>query len=163
MTCLDPAARIAQTDKAALMMRRFRMIGLAILFAASVLLLARWLDLPSTVMAELDVEMPSAAMTWVLLLGYVLLLAIPFVPSAEIGLAVMLVMGSSMALPVYAATILGLTIAFAAGRQAHLYRRSHVKNDALRTPDAIAVLHEKLRGRPSCGAVCDFAVWLSLR
>lgn len=148
MTCLDPAARIAQTDKAALMMRRFRMIGLAILFAASVLLLARWLDLPSTVMAELDVEMPSAAMTWVLLLGYVLLLAIPFVPSAEIGLAVMLVMGSSMALPVYAATILGLTIAFAAGRQAHLYRRSHVKNDALQTPDAIAVLHEKLRGRP---------------
>ncbi len=148
MTCLDPAARTAQTDKEALVMRRFRMIGLAILVAASVLLLARWLERPATAMAELEVEMLSPAMTWIILLIYVLLLAIPFLPSAEIGLAVMLVVGSAMALPVYAATILGLTIAFIAGRHAHLYRRGHVKDDALRTPDAIAVLHEKLRGRP---------------
>ena len=138
------------------------MIGLAILVGASVLLLVRWLELPATVMAELEVEMLSPAMTWIILLIYVLLLAIPFLPSAEIGLAVMLVLGSSMALPVYAATILGLTIAFAAGQRricpSIAPARATPKRRRMRSPFCT-------RGFATgqfFGAFCDFAVWLSL-
>ncbi|WP_239322009.1 hypothetical protein [Epibacterium sp. Ofav1-8] len=132
------------------------MIGLAFLVGGAVCLLLRWLELPSTVMAEFKTGTPSASITWILLLGYVLLLAIPFVPSAEMGLAILLVLGPSMALPVYVATILGLTIAFTAGRQAHVYRRSNVKDDAMEPTPAIAILHERFRDRPILRRILRF-------
>ena len=51
-----------------------------------------------------------------LLVTYALMLALPFVPGVEIGLALMMVEGAWMAPVVYAATIAGLMLAFAAGR-----------------------------------------------
>ena len=86
-------------------------------------------EVPAILQAELEVGMPSLAMAWIILLLYAVLLAVPFVPSAEVGFAVMLALGSSMVVPVYAATVLGLTIAFVAGRHAHLYRRGNGAGD----------------------------------
>ncbi len=50
-----------------------------------------------------------------LLLLYALLLAIPFIPGVEIGIAVLAVHGSAAAPFVYLATVLGLCIGFAFG------------------------------------------------
>jgi len=47
---------------------------------------------------------------------YSVLLAIPFVPSAEIGLALIAMLGPSIALLVYLCTVAGLTISFIVGR-----------------------------------------------
>ena len=52
----------------------------------------------------------------VLLLSYALLIAVPFMPGIEIGISLLLLKGATIAPLVYAATILGLLIAFAAGR-----------------------------------------------
>lgn len=48
--------------------------------------------------------------------AYTLLLAVPFVPGLELGLLMMSMFGSEGALAVYAATVLGLNLAFVAGR-----------------------------------------------
>jgi len=47
---------------------------------------------------------------------YSLLLAIPFVPGAEIGIALMAMLGPPISLLVYACTIAGLTISYIIGR-----------------------------------------------
>lgn len=52
----------------------------------------------------------------VLVLLYVLLMAIPFMPGIEIGLALMLMLGSKGALLVYLCTIAALSISFIVGR-----------------------------------------------
>lgn len=49
-------------------------------------------------------------------LAYVLALALPFIPGVEIGLLIIMLFGSAGAMIVYAATITGLSLAFAAGR-----------------------------------------------
>jgi len=49
-------------------------------------------------------------------LAYILLTAIPFVPGAEIGMAMLTLLGPAIAPMVYLATILSLTLAFTIGR-----------------------------------------------
>jgi hypothetical protein len=49
-------------------------------------------------------------------LAFILFSAIPFVPGAEIGLGLLMVMGAQGAVAVYAGMITALTLAFAAGR-----------------------------------------------
>lgn len=51
-----------------------------------------------------------------LLLAYALLIAVPFMPGVEIGISLLLLKGAAIAPFVYLATILGLLLAFAAGR-----------------------------------------------
>lgn len=61
----------------------------------------------------------TAALTGMILGGlfaYAVLLAIPFVPGVELGLALLLMQGADVAPFVYAATVLGLTTAYLAGR-----------------------------------------------
>ena len=48
--------------------------------------------------------------------AFVILLAIPFVPGAEIGLTLLAVFGAAIAPLVYGATVLALVIAFLIGR-----------------------------------------------
>lgn len=50
------------------------------------------------------------------LLAYALLIAVPFVPGVEIGISLMILRGAEVAPFVYLATVIGLLIAFAAGR-----------------------------------------------
>lgn len=49
-------------------------------------------------------------------LVYALLIAIPFVPGAEIGLAIVVMIGPSIVFLVYVSTIAGLTLSFLIGR-----------------------------------------------
>ncbi|MDN3518430.1 hypothetical protein QWY84_12485 [Aquisalimonas lutea] len=61
----------------------------------------------------------GADSTTVLLLAclvYMLLLTVPFVPSVELGVLIMVVFGEAGALGAYAATSLGLNLAFGIGR-----------------------------------------------
>lgn len=51
-----------------------------------------------------------------LLLAYALLIAVPFVPGIEIGISLLLLKGAAIAPFVYLATLVGLILAFAAGR-----------------------------------------------
>ena len=52
----------------------------------------------------------------VLLLAYALLIAIPFMPGIEIGISLLILKGASIAPLVYAATVMGLSLALLAGR-----------------------------------------------
>jgi hypothetical protein len=47
---------------------------------------------------------------------YALLIAVPFVPGAELGLVLLALFGAAMAGPVWLATVAGLTLAFTLGR-----------------------------------------------
>lgn len=53
---------------------------------------------------------------FVMLLAYVILIAIPFVPGIEVGLSLIFMRGDEVVVFVYAATVLGLMLAFLAGR-----------------------------------------------
>ncbi|MCK2151195.1 hypothetical protein MYE70_19185 [Marinobacter alexandrii] len=50
------------------------------------------------------------------MIAYILLMAIPFVPGVEIGLAVMMILGPKIVPLVYCCTLLALCLAFAIGR-----------------------------------------------
>jgi hypothetical protein len=52
-----------------------------------------------------------------LLLVYVLLMAVPFVPGAEIGISLMMLEGGALAPFVYSGTLLGLSLAYFVGRR----------------------------------------------
>ncbi|MAZ19409.1 hypothetical protein [Oricola sp.] len=54
--------------------------------------------------------------TVALAIAYCILLAIPFVPGVEMGMMLMAIHGTSIALLVYLCTVIGLSIAFLAGR-----------------------------------------------
>ena len=47
---------------------------------------------------------------------YALLISLPFVPGVEIGIGLMLMFGTPMAIPVYISTIIGLSMGFVIGR-----------------------------------------------
>lgn len=53
---------------------------------------------------------------FLMLLAYVILIAIPFVPGIEVGLSLIFMRGDDVVVFVYAATVLGLMLAFLAGR-----------------------------------------------
>ena len=84
------------------------------------ILVATWLS--GQVKAAIGFEITphnQAAMQRIIMLGliaYVLLTAVPFVPGAEIGMTLLTVFGAALAPLIYAATVLSLCLAFAAGR-----------------------------------------------
>jgi len=74
-------------------------------------------------LALFESDAAARAMTGLLVtvvIGYALLLAIPFVPGVEIGLVILVLKGAEAAPIVYAATVLGLLLAFAVGHYAPL-------------------------------------------
>lgn len=54
--------------------------------------------------------------TVIAIILYALLIALPFVPGVEIGIGLMVMFGTPMAIPVYISTIIGLTLGFFIGR-----------------------------------------------
>lgn len=74
-----------------------------------------------------------------LLLAYVVMIALPFVPGVELGLALMALQGGVIAPLVYLATVLGLALAYLAGR--------------LLPPERIAVGLQDLRLTRAAGMV----------
>lgn len=92
---------------------------------------------------------------------FVVLMATPFMPGIEIGLALMLMLGAKGALLVYACTIAALSLSFALGRTLppralrrfldwlHLRRASALvgRLEPLSPPERLAFLHDKLPAR----------------
>ena len=70
----------------------------------------------SETLPEVGQGAAQMAVIFTALLVYVLLIATPFVPGLEIGLALLLVRGLSIAPAVYLATVCGLLLAFTIGR-----------------------------------------------
>ena len=95
------------------MLRRVALIGM-------VAVLANYLFSLSMELADTLPEAAASPMQGVLLMGalviYALLIATPFVPGVEIGVALLLLRGASIAPAVYGATVLGLTFAYLLGR-----------------------------------------------
>ena len=54
--------------------------------------------------------------TVIAIILYALLISLPFVPGVEIGIGLMVMFGTPMAIPVYISTIIGLTLGFFIGR-----------------------------------------------
>ncbi|MBL4872099.1 MAG: hypothetical protein JKY41_01570 [Rhodobacteraceae bacterium] len=54
--------------------------------------------------------------TVVAIVLYALLISLPFVPGVEIGIGLMVMFGTPMAIPVYLSTVIGLTLGFFIGR-----------------------------------------------
>lgn len=95
------------------MLRRVALIG-------ALALLANYLFTLSMQLADTLPEASVAPMQGAMLMGaltiYALLIATPFVPGIEIGVALLLMRGASIAPAVYGATVLGLTFAYLLGR-----------------------------------------------
>ncbi len=75
-------------------------------------LLIQWAE-PRLEASKYSWAMPG--LTIAMLLLYALLIAIPFVPGIEIGLSLLMISGPDWALPVWAATTLGLALALLVG------------------------------------------------
>ena len=90
------------------------------------------LDLLLDALKMLDGDMAvitRAVLIFVILLIYAFVLAIPFAPGVEIGVAVLMIAGPSSAPFVYLATVTGLMFAFAIGQFANLRWLSATASD----------------------------------
>jgi hypothetical protein len=102
------------------MVRGLLVMGLRLGVLVAVILGASWLA--QAVIAGFDLSlMPQTAVQMqrlmtVGLVVYVVLLALPFVPGAEIGVALLACFGADVAAQVYGATVLGLFLAYGVGR-----------------------------------------------
>ena len=100
--------------------RRWIKLALLVVFYACLIAGGRWLGL--TIEESLKVEniaqagMPYLAAVGAVLIAYIVLTAIPFVPGTEIGVALLMVFGARIALIVYLATMAALTLSFLLGR-----------------------------------------------
>lgn len=88
-------------------------IAVVVAFVWAVRALLLWLTAETAAPDALANLAPSLLV--VILLAYAVLIAVPFVPGVEIGLVLLAVEGARVAPLVYAATVLGLIIAYAAG------------------------------------------------
>ncbi len=90
-------------------------VKLAILLAAvfAIHLLMDW-----AMTAAMEAGKPGlmVGMFAALLIAYALLIAVPFMPGIEVGISLLLLKGAAIAPLVYGATVLGLMLAFVAGR-----------------------------------------------
>ncbi|SFG03580.1 hypothetical protein SAMN05443635_10660 [Roseobacter denitrificans OCh 114] len=140
--------------------RRWPMGVLVLIVAVTAIAVAR-LDVSPMLSTLPDQISTSRSGVWTLLLLYMILLAMPFMPGAEIGLALLVVFGAAMAWPVYVATVLALLIAFAIGRLASRFRNPAYYRRGTATLDAITSLVEDLRDRPWSNGLLRFR-WLAL-
>ncbi len=112
----------------------------------------------------------DAAQFWVLAAVfalYALLISIPFVPGLEIALALLMLRGAELALPIYVSTVLGLMLAYGAGRLipltalARVFLDLHLTRAAalietmapLSSRDRIAILQSRLPRRIAAPAM----------
>jgi hypothetical protein len=111
--------------------------GLRTVLRVAVLVAIVWLiklgvDALFAKIALFESDAAARAMTGLIitvLVGYAILLAIPFVPGVEIGFAILMVQGAPAAPIVYLATLGGLLLAFFLGQGAPLNRLISLCND----------------------------------
>lgn len=101
-------------------LRKYLKLALLAAFYLCLILGGRWLGRAiedAVQVAHLgQAGMPFISTIAVILLLYIVLTAIPFVPGTEIGLALLMVFGAQVAGIVYLSTVTSLTLAFAVGR-----------------------------------------------
>lgn len=121
----------------------------ALIVAAYGLIVVGGICAANLMVEQLNVELRSTTAPLVdrlvlaSLVVYVLLMALPFVPSVEIGLALILMLGADIVPIVYASTVLALLIAFVVGRLVpeHLLAAGFARLGLMRA----AALVERLR------------------
>ena len=105
-------------------------------FVFAVLILLEWAQTRAHVIGSDSLMIGVLA---VLILVYVLLLAVPFVPGIEIGISLLVMKGADMAPIVYLATVLGLSLAYAIGHTVP-YRWLHATLADLRLKRACTLI-----------------------
>lgn len=101
--------------------RRWSKVALLLVFYGGLILGGRLLGLSieeGLRVSDLSAGMPYLGAVAAVVLAYIVLTAIPFVPGTEIGVALLMVFGARIALVMYLATVAALTLAFAVGRLA---------------------------------------------
>lgn len=157
----SPLKHDAKAVPAGPTLRRRWSMGPIILFVALAAMVATTLEVSPILSALLDQAASSRSAIWSLLFLYTILLALPFVPGAEIGISLLLVFGAAMAWPVYFATVLALSIAFAVGRLSSRSRSPASLGNLPLVSDAVTSLLAGLRDRPWIHGLARFR-WLAL-
>jgi hypothetical protein len=88
-------------------------LGTVVLLALCVIWLTRWAYAMTDAGATTHFQI---GLLGLLLLAYVVMIALPFVPGVELGLTLMALQGGAIAPMVYLATVLGLMLAYLVGR-----------------------------------------------
>ncbi|TDI91739.1 MAG: hypothetical protein E2O65_11300 [Gammaproteobacteria bacterium] len=99
--------------------RRWRIlfiVGLVVAFIVCVNLFARWLGHQLEIEVRPGNDRMIHGIIIISLIIYTILIAIPFVPSVEVGWGLMLLLGADLAPLVYLFTVVGLTASFLGGR-----------------------------------------------
>lgn len=99
--------------------RRWRIlfiVGLVVAFIVCVNLFARWLGHQLEIEVRPGNDRMIHGIIIISLIIYTILIAIPFVPSVEVGWGLMLLLGADLAPLVYLFTVVGLTVSFMGGR-----------------------------------------------
>lgn len=141
---------------------RFRRIALKLLVTIAFVYLAKLgIDVLMAKIALFETDAAARAMTGLIItvvLGYAILLAIPFIPGVEIGIAILMLEGAAAAPMVYLATVAGLLLAFCVGQYApmsrliqlcqdlHLYRIGGFleRIDLIPRDDRLDAMHDRL-------------------
>ena len=130
--------------------RFWRITRRLIVVVALVYLVKLGLDQMSAKIALYESDAAARAMVGLfvtVMIAYALLLAIPFVPGVEIGIAVLVLQGPSAAPIVYVATAAGMFLAFAIGQYAPYSRLIRFCNDLglVRVADLLARIEQTPR------------------
>lgn len=75
-----------------------------------------WLSAKINLLESQQASQVMFGLILTVLIGYAILIAIPFVPGVEIGAALLMIQGAEAAPLVYAATLLGMLLAFSVGQ-----------------------------------------------
>ncbi len=99
--------------------RRWRMlfrVGLVVAFIVCINLFARWLGHQLEIEVRPSNDQMIHGIIIISLVVYTVLIAIPFVPSVEVGWGLMLLLGADLAPLVYLFTVVGLSASYIVGR-----------------------------------------------
>ncbi len=88
-----------------------------------------WVSVQAMSMTGIGGSQMMLGVLTLVLIGYAILLAVPFMPGVEIGAALLLMEGARIAPFVYLATVIGLVLAFVVGRNVSLKWLHHVFRD----------------------------------
>lgn len=91
-------------------------VGLVIAFIVCVNMFSRWLGHQLEIEVRPSNEDMIHGIIIISLIVYTVLIAIPFVPSVEVGWGLMLLLGADLAPLVYLFTVVGLSMSFMGGR-----------------------------------------------
>lgn len=105
-------------------------LGLRLIALVGVIVVAIWISNEIKDLLSVEIMPHNEALVHKIvalsLLAYLILMAIPFVPGAEIGIGLLTAFGASIAPAVYVATLAGLGIAFIVGQMVPISTTSSV-------------------------------------